>query len=193
MASWIGLVRILASFGSDALAGYTIGMRIVMFALLPSLGHEQRGGDDGGPGARRGNPNARSAAVWMAARYNLVFLGGRRIGLRVVRADDRRGASRTTRPWRRTASGASASMRTGSVFYAYGMVIANSFNGAGDTWTPTWINLFVFWLWRSRSHTCCRTTPVGAGVFVAMTIAFSTLAVVSAIVFRKGRWKRMVV
>ena len=83
----------------------------------------------------------------------------------------------------------------GFVFYAYGMVIGNSFNGAGDTRTPTLINLFVFWVleiplaWLlSHQH---RLGPFG--VFVAMTIAFSTLAVVSALVFRKGRWKGKVV
>ena len=79
----------------------------------------------------------------------------------------------------------------GFLFYAYGMVITQSFNGAGDTWTPTVINLFVFWLWEiPLAYALAIHFNLGPhGVFLAVTIAFSTLAVVSAIVFRMGRWK----
>ena len=83
----------------------------------------------------------------------------------------------------------------GFLFYAYGMVLGQSFNGAGDTWTPTIINLFVFWLWEIPiAWFLSKHLGMGPrGVFLAITIAFSTLAVVSAIVFRRGRWKRKVV
>jgi Na+-driven multidrug efflux pump len=78
------------------------------------------------------------------------------------------------------------------VFFAYGLVFTQSFNGAGDTWTPTWINLACFWLlqiplaWLLAIH--FQMGP--RGVYIAITVAFSTLAVVSGIVFRQGRWKR---
>ncbi len=83
----------------------------------------------------------------------------------------------------------------GFLFYAYGMVLGQSFNGAGDTWTPTIINLFVFWLWElPLAYVLAITLGMGPrGVFIAITIAFSTLAVVSAVVFRRGRWKTRVV
>ncbi len=79
----------------------------------------------------------------------------------------------------------------GFLFYAYGMVITQSFNGAGDTRTPTIINLFVFWLWEiPLAYLLAFYFGMGPhGVFLAVTIAFSTLAVVSALTFRRGRWK----
>jgi Na+-driven multidrug efflux pump len=75
------------------------------------------------------------------------------------------------------------------------MVLGQSFNGAGDTWTPTIINLFVFWLWEiPLAYVLGLWLGMGPrGVFVAITISFSTLAVVSALVFRRGRWKKRVV
>jgi Na+-driven multidrug efflux pump len=79
----------------------------------------------------------------------------------------------------------------GFLFYAYGMVITQSFNGAGDTWTPTWINLGCFWLWEiPLAYQLARHGGLGPrGVALAVTIAFSTVAVVSAVIFRRGRWK----
>ena len=83
----------------------------------------------------------------------------------------------------------------GFLFYAYGMVITQSFNGAGDTWTPTIINLFVFWLWElPLAYTLAIVLGLGPrGVFLAIMIAFSTLALVSAVFFRRGKWKARVV
>ena len=83
----------------------------------------------------------------------------------------------------------------GFLFYAYGMVLGQSFNGAGDTWTPTIINLFVFWLWEiPLAYILGVQLGWGPrGVFIAMTIAFSTLALVSGVVFRRGKWKRKTV
>jgi Na+-driven multidrug efflux pump len=83
----------------------------------------------------------------------------------------------------------------GFVFYSYGMVLTNSFNGAGDAWTPTFLNLLCFWMWEVPLawFLSYRTSLGAAGVFVAITVAFSTLAVVSALVFRRGRWKTVTV
>ena len=79
----------------------------------------------------------------------------------------------------------------GFLFYAYGMVLTQSFNGAGDTWTPTIINLFIFWLLElPLAYVLAHPLGIGPrGVFIAMTVAFSSLAVVSAVIFRRGRWK----
>jgi len=80
----------------------------------------------------------------------------------------------------------------GFVFYAYGMVLTQSFNGAGDTWTPTWINIGCFWLWEiPLAWVLSQQLGFGPrGVFVAITVAFSTVAVVSALLFRRGSWKQ---
>jgi putative MATE family efflux protein len=194
MASWIGLVRILASFGSDVLAGYTIGMRIVMFALLPSFGMSNAAATMVGQALGAKKPERAEAAVWKTARYNAVFLAV--IGLLfVVFARPIVGGFTQEPNVVRYGVMALRTVAYGFVFYAYGMVIGNSFNGAGDTRTPTWINLFVFWMLEiPLAWLLSHQTGLGVlGVFVAMTIAFSTLAVVSSLVFRKGRWKEQVV
>jgi putative MATE family efflux protein len=190
MASWIGLVRILASFGSDALAGYTIGMRIVAFALLPSFGMANAAATMVGQALGAKKPERAEAAVWRAGRYNAVFLG--LVGLTFVLGARVIVSGFTGDPT--VAQYAVSSLRTiafGFLFYAYGMVITQSFNGAGDTRTPTLINLFVFWMFEiPLAWVLSRYVGMGPfGVFVAMTIAFSTLAVVSAFLFRRGRWK----
>jgi putative MATE family efflux protein len=190
MASWIGLVRILASFGSAALAGYTIGMRVVMFALLPSFGMSNAAATMVGQALGAKKPERAETAVWKTARYNAVFLGV--IGLSFVIFARQIVGGFTQDP--EIARYGILTLRTvayGFVFYAYGMVIGNSFNGAGDTRTPTRINLFVFWLLEiPLAWVLSHQLGMGPfGVFVAMTIAFSTLAVVSAVLFRRGRWK----
>jgi putative MATE family efflux protein len=194
MASWIGLVRILASFGSAALAGYTIGLRVVMFALLPSFGMSNAAATMVGQALGAKKPERAEAAVWKTARYNAAFLGV--VGLSFVLFATLIVGIFTKDP--EVARYGVMALRTvayGFIFYAYGMVIGNSFNGAGDTRTPTWINLFVFWMLEiPLAWVLSHRTGLGVmGVFIAMTVAFSTLAVVSALVFRLGRWKGSVV
>jgi Na+-driven multidrug efflux pump len=194
MASWIGLVRILASFGSDALAGYTIGIRIVMFALLPSFGMSNAAATMVGQALGAKKPERAEAAVWKTARYNAVFLAV--VGLTfVLFARQIVGGFTSDAEVAHYGVLALRTVAYGFVFYAYGMVIGNSFNGAGDTRTPTLINLFVFWILEiPLAWLLSRQFGMGPfGVFVAMTIAFSTLAVLSAVVFRRGRWKGKVV
>ena len=190
MASWIGLVRILAGFGSAAIAGYTIGMRIVIFALLPSFGLANAAATMVGQALGARKPDRAEAAVWTAGRYGVWFLGT--VGLAFV----------VFAPWivsvftsdDAVATHATATLRTvalGFPFYAYGMVLTQAFNGAGDTTTPTYINLFVFWLFElPLAWLLAHTLGFGPqGVFAAATVAFCTLAVVSALLFRRGRWK----
>jgi putative MATE family efflux protein len=194
MASWIGLVRILASFGSNALAGYTIGMRVIVFALLPSWGVSNAAATMVGQALGAKKPERAEAAVWKAGAYNAVFLGI--VGLAFVLGARVIVRGFTSDPG--VALYAVSALRTvalGFLFYAYGMVITQSFNGAGDTRTPTLINLFVFWLFEiPLAWILSRQLGMGPfGVFVAMTIAFSILAVVSAVLFRRGGWKAKMV
>jgi putative MATE family efflux protein len=189
-ASWIWLMRIVSTFGAQAVAGYTIGIRILIFALLPSWGLANAAATMVGQGLGAGKPERAERAVWIAGIYNMVFLGS--VGIVFVLLADPIVA--LFKPDPVVAPVATACLRIvsyGYLFYAWGMVLTQSFNGAGDTWTPTWLNLFCFWLWEVplawllAVHFGWGPT----GVFVAITVAFSTLAVVSAILFRRGRWK----
>lgn len=190
MVSWVGLVRILAEFGSNALAGYTIAIRIILFALLPAWGLSNAAATMVGQNLGARKPDRAEASVWMASRYNLVFLG-------VTGALFFLFAPAITRIFSTdpaVVAHAVAGLRIVSLgfpFYAYGMVLTQSFNGAGDTWTPTWINLACFWAWElPLAWALALWFGFGPkGVFIAMAVAFSTLAVVSGLIFRQGRWK----
>ncbi|HJR67217.1 MAG TPA: MATE family efflux transporter [Gemmatimonadaceae bacterium] len=189
-ASWIGLIRVISSFGSVALAGYTIGMRVIIFALLPSWGLSNAAATMVGQALGAKKPERAERAVWLAARYNLVFLGI--VGFLFVLFA--RGIVSLFTTEVAVAAYAVDCLRIialGFLFYAYGMVITSAFNGAGDTWTPTWLNVVVFWMWEiPLAYALAVALDMGPrGVFVSITVAFSTLAVVSAWLFKKGRWK----
>jgi putative MATE family efflux protein len=189
-ASYIGLIRVLSLFGSAALAGYTIGIRVIVFALLPAWGISNAAATMVGQNLGAGRPDRAEQAVWTAARYNMVFLGA--IGLVFFLAAEAIARLFTADP--AVAAYAIGCLRTvsvGFVFYACGMVLTQSFNGAGDTATPMLINLGVFWLWEiPLAWILSVEVGLGArGVFIALTAAYSSLAVVSALFFRRGRWK----
>jgi len=194
MASWIGLVRIISSFGSNAMAGYTIGIRVILFALLPSWGMANAAATMVGQALGARDPDRAERAVWKAGFYNMIFLGI--VGIIFVLFAPQLISLYDPEPEvARYGVDCLRIISYGFLFYAYGMVLGQSFNGAGDTWTPTIINLFVFWLWEiPLGYFLGVALGMGPrGVFFAVTIAFSTLAVVSAIVFRRGRWKKRVV
>jgi putative MATE family efflux protein len=194
MASWIGLVRIISSFGSNAVAGYTFGIRVILFALLPSWGMSNAAATMVGQALGAKNPERAERAVWKAGFYNMIFLGI--VGLLFILFAPQIIWMFTDIPdVSKYGVDCLRIVACGFLFYAYGMVLGQSFNGAGDTWTPTIINLFVFWLWEiPLAYVLGVALGWGPrGVFISMTIAFSTLAVVSGLVFRRGRWKQKVV
>jgi putative MATE family efflux protein len=194
MTSWIGLVRILATFGSGPLAGYTIAMRVVMFMLLPSWGLGNAAATLVGQNLGAGNPTRAEQAVWRAAFYNCVFLGV--IGLLLVPLGPQVVRLFTTDAGVVEQGGRCLRIvAAGFAFYAYGMVVSQAFNGAGDTRTPTWINLGCFWLGEIPvALVLSRWFDLGpAGVYIAIALAFSSMAVVSVLLFRRGRWKTVTV
>jgi putative MATE family efflux protein len=192
--SWVALMRIVARSGSTAIGGYGIAIRVVLFALLPSWGMANAAATLVGQNLGAGRPDRAEQAVWRAALYNLVFLGCTGLlfvvfGEAIVRgfSDDAAVVAFGSRALR--------IISAGFLFYAYGMVLTQAFNGAGDTWTPTFINLFCFWLFEIPLA-WLLAQPLGfgpTGVFVAVLIGFSTMAVVSVLLFRRGRWKRVTV
>ncbi len=190
MASWVLLVRVLSSFGSTALAGYTIAFRIIAFALLPSWGMSNAAATMVGQGLGAKKPDRAETAVWIAGRYNLVFLGG--IGAiflffapLIVRIFT------TDAAVAKYAVDCLRVVAAGFVFYAYGMVLTQAFNGAGDTLTPTLINVFCFWLFEiPLAWVLALKLGMGPhGVFLAIALAYTTVAVVSVVLFRQGKWK----
>lgn len=189
-ASWILLVRVTAAFGSAALAGYVIGVRIVLFALLPAWGLANAAATMVGQSLGAGQPERAERAVWLACKMNLAFLGV--VG--VVFFAFAPALAGLFGGSAETADVAASCLRivaAGFFFYAYGMVLTAAFNGAGAVWTPTVINLFCFWLWEVPLA-WFLAFPLGMGpngVFLAIAIAFSTLAVVSGALFKRGSWK----
>ena len=190
MTSWLALIRILSGFGSAALAGYTIAIRIVIFALLPSWGLSNAAATLVGQNLGAGKPDRAEQAVWKAGFYNMIFLGV--LGLLfVLFAETIIGAFTQDPAVMPYGVSCLRTVSFGFLFYAYGMVMSQAFNGAGAVWTPTFINLFCFWLWQlPLAYALAHTFKWGPqGVFTAITIAWSTYAVVSATLFKRGRWK----
>lgn len=189
-ASWMGLMRILTGFGSAAVAGNTIGIRIIVFALLPSWGVSNAAVTLVGQNLGAGRPDRAEAAAWRAGWYNTICLGT--IGamfllfapvLVSIFSQDPEVVPYGVRCLRIVAAG--------FLFYGYGMVLTMAFNGAGDTRTPTLINLICLWF-LEIPLAWVLAYPAGlgpTGVFIAVSVGFSTLAVVSAWLFSKGTWK----
>ena len=193
-ASWSVLVRVVAGFGSEAIAGYVIGLRVIMFVILPAAGLSNAASTLVGQNLGAGKPDRAQASVWRAAGINAGFLSG--VGLLLLLF------SRTIVGWFTADAtvleyGASALhiVSLGFVFYAFGMVMEGAFNGAGDTWTPTYLNLFCFWILEiPLAYVLSYHFGFGPqGVFWAITVAFSVLAMCSAALFRRGQWKQKVV
>ena len=189
-ASWIGLVRIIAVFGDAALAGYTIGIRLIIFALLPAWGMANAAATMVGQSLGANNPQRAEQAVWRAAFYNACLLGT--VGLVFIIAA--RPLVSVFTPDAAVAEHAVNCLRIisyGFILFAYGMVLTQAFNGAGDTVTPTVINLFVFWLFEiPLAYILAQPLGFGPrGGFWAVMLAFSALAIVSGLIFRQGRWK----
>jgi Na+-driven multidrug efflux pump len=161
-----------------------------MFALLPSWGMSNAAATLVGQNLGAKKPERAEKSVWIAGRYNFFFLGF--IGLLfVIFAKSIIGIFTKDPSIFPYGVQCLRIVSSGFLFYAYGMVLTQAFNGAGDTWTPTIINLFCFWFWEIPiGYALAEKFSFGpAGVFLAITIAFSTLAVVSAWIFRKGKWK----
>ncbi|MFH1844889.1 MAG: MATE family efflux transporter [bacterium] len=189
-SSWVILVRIVGTFGSNAVAGYTLAIRIIVFALLPSWGVCNAAATLMGQNLGAGQPDRAEKAVWRTGLYNMVFLVAIAV-IFIVKADwlirlftDDPAVVAAGRSCLRLVS-------YGYGFYAYGMVIVQAFNGAGDTRTPTAINFFCYWCLQLPlafvlSH---HTGLAERGVFLAITLAEAVLALVGILVFRRGSWK----
>jgi putative MATE family efflux protein len=192
MASWVSLARMNASFGSAAVAGYTLALRIVMFALMPSWGIASAAATLVGQNLGAQRPHRSERAVWLAGVYNMtlltvvgiVFFSAARLLVRPFTNDPR------VVPF---AVDCLRYVSLGYPFYAWGMIMEQAFNGAGDTWTPTRINLFCYWMLQiPLAWWLSHAAGLGPrGVYLAICLAESVLALVAVVMFRRGRWKQV--
>ena len=189
--SWIGLVRIVSTFGAAALAGYTIAIRIVVFVILPSWGLSNAAATLVGQNLGAGKPDRAETSVWRTGFYNMLFLGG--VGVILIMFAEPAVRLFTHDP--EVIPLAASCLRIlsyGNIGYAYGMVMLQAFNGAGDTITPTWVNLFGFWF-LEIPLAYCLAIPMNLrskGVFFSIVIAEGSIALAGILLFRRGRWKQ---
>ena len=189
-ASWTALMPIMAGFGDVAIAGYVIALRVVMFALLPALGLSNAAATMVGQNLGADRPERSEAAVWTAAKFNAVIYFG--VGVVFWLFSNQIIGIFTHEPEvLRYGTSALHIIAYGFTFYGLGMVLETAFNGAGDTWTPTYLNIFVFWLFEiPTAYLLAYYFGLGPdGVFWAITVAFSLLAIASAVLFKRGKWK----
>jgi len=189
-SSWIGMVRILSVFGNEVLAGYTIAIRIIIFSLLPSWGLSNAAATLVGQNLGAKKPERAERAVWFTGITNVILLGS--IGIffviwpeffmRLFIQDDIVVGYGAT---------ALRLISFGFLAYGMGMVMIQSFNGAGDTNTPTWINFFCFWLLEiPLAYTLSLVMGFREyGVFFAILSAETVMTILAVILFRRGKWK----
>jgi putative MATE family efflux protein len=191
--SWIVLARLVAETGhSVASAGYQTAIRVVIFFLLPAWGMSNAAATLVGQNLGAKQPERARESVIKTAKYNavfmaivsLIFLLGAYpiIGLFTQDPEVQAVAIRALRI-----------ITTGYVFYGVGMVMTNAFNGAGDTWTPTWINVFGFWLFQiPLAYVMANYFKLGpTGVFIAIPVSETAITIAAIVLFRKGKWKTM--
>jgi putative MATE family efflux protein len=189
-SSWVFLVWIVGHFGSAAVAGYTIAIRLIIFAILPSWGMANAAATLVGQNLGAGRPERAATSAWRTGAYNSLFL----LAVAVVFVAGAEPMIRLFSTETAVVAAGVACLRWvsyGYPFYAWGMVMIQSFNGAGDTYTPTVINLFCYWLFQLpvAYFLAHRGGLEATGVFIAITIAEAVVAVVGIVVFRRGRWK----
>ena len=189
--SWVGLIKILSVFGSPILAGYTIAIRVVVFALMPAWGLANAGATLVGQNLGAGKPDRAENAVRIATKYNVLFLGI--VGFLFVVLSGVIVSFFTTDPEvAHQATRALWIMSLAFPLYAAGMCLEATFNGSGDTWTPTRLNFFCFWLGQVPLA-WILSGPLGlgpTGVYIAVPVSFTVLTLWSFALFRKGKWKQ---
>jgi putative MATE family efflux protein len=191
MSSWIGLVRIVSVFGSEALAGYTIAVRIFIFTLMPSWGLSGAAATLVGQNLGAGQPERAERSVWLTGYVNMAFLAV--VSVVYIFCNELLVRIFTSEPGV-VAAGAQCLriVAYGYIAYAWGMVMLQAFNGAGDTMTPTKINFFCFWL-LEIPLAYVLALKLGAdqnGVYWSILVAETVAGVIGILMFRRGKWKQ---
>ena len=188
--SWIGLMRIVSVFGSLTLAGYTIAIRILIFILLPSWGLSNAAATLVGQNLGARQPERAQISVWRTGFYNMLFLGIIGVFFMVFATPVARLFTNdpTVVP---LAAACLRILSYGNIGYAYGMVMLQAFNGAGDTVTPTYVHFFGFWLLEiPLAYFLALPAHLGAnGVYVSIVVSECAIAAAGILLFRRGKWK----
>ena len=189
-SSWVFLMRMMSEFGSEVLAGYTIAIRVVLFTLMPAWGLSNAAATLVGQNLGANKPDRAEASVWITSKFSAIFMAF----VSLVYLLFARELIALFTDVQKVIEYGSLCLRiiaAGYVFYGFGMVVINAFNGAGDTKTPTFINFFCFWLFQLPfAYLMAFTLDFGpTGVFWAITLAQASVAVVGVIWFKKGHWK----
>ncbi len=189
-ASWIVMARIISGFGSDAVAGYTIAIRLLIFFIMPAWGLSNAAATLVGQNLGAKQPERAEESVWKTARYNAIFMAFVSL-LFVSSAEFFVGLINTNPAVVKTAVTALRIVSMGYIFYGVGMVMINAFNGAGDSKTPTWINLFWFWVFQIPfAYLLAIVLQMGpTGVFIAIVTTETCITITSVILFKRGKWK----
>lgn len=191
-ASWIFMAKIIASYGSDAIAGYTIAIRLIIFFLMPAWGLSNAAATLVGQNLGAKQIERAEQSVWKTAKYNGIFMGI--VSLLFITAAPFFVGLMSNQPVViETGARALRIISFGYLFYGVGMVMMNAFNGAGDSRTPTIINFFWFWVFQIPvAYFLSGNANWGtSGVFWAIVITETCIAITSMILFKKGRWKKV--
>jgi putative MATE family efflux protein len=191
-SSWVFLMRLMSEFGSEVLAGYTIAIRVMMFTFMPAWGMSNAAATLVGQNLGAKQPERAEKSVWITGKYNAFFM----LAVSLVYlffATEIIGLFTDTSSVITNGALCLQVVAAGYIFYAYGMVVSQAFNGAGDTRTPTKINFIAFWVFQLPfAYLAAMTFELGAlGVFLAITLAEVMLSLIAIIWFRKGYWKKV--
>lgn len=189
-ASWIFMMKIISRFGSEAVAGYTLAIRVIVFTILPSWGMANAAATLVGQNLGANEPDRAEKAVWRTGFFNFVFMSCVMVVflifseqlIKIFTADEKVISYGKL---------CLSIVSLGYVFYGYGMIVAQAFNGAGDTQTPTILNFFAFWIFQIPfAYLLAITLNMQAtGVFISIVVAESLLTLAGILIFRKGKWK----
>lgn len=189
-SSWVFLMRIMSEFGSEVLAGYTIAIRVMLFTLMPAWGMSSAAASLVGQNLGAKKPERAEQSVWKTAVYGSVFMGFVSI-IYLVLAPQIIQLFNETSDVVKYGSLCLRILTAPFVFYGFGMIVLNAFNGAGDTKTPTYINFVCFWLLQLPfAYVAAMTLNYGpVGVFWAIALGELVMTIISVIWFKKGYWK----
>lgn len=191
-ASWVFLMRIMSEFGSEVLAGYTIAIRVMMFTLMPAWGMSNAAATLVGQNLGAQQPDRAEVSVWKTSKYCAVFMGIVSL-IYIFFAPTFLGWFSDNAVVVENGALCLQILAAGYIFYAYGMVIIQSFNGSGDTKTPTYINFVCFFLFQLPfAYLMALYFDMGpVGVFWAITLAEIMIAIIGIWYFKKGTWKKV--
>jgi putative MATE family efflux protein len=189
--SWIFLANLVATTGGDeGSAGYQTALRLMMFFLLPAWGMSNAAATLVGQNLGAGKPERAAESVMKTMKYNVIFMAFITV-FTFACGEWLISFFTNDEGVRRIAVTAITIICSGYIFYGIGMVLMNAFNGAGDTWTPTWINFFGFWLFQiPLGYVLAKHFALGPlGVFIAVPVAETCITIASFFIFKRGKWK----